>query len=107
MALRTVASESTAKTAASITEHLHEELLNSSDVEEFLDELARVSARSLSEPGDEVLCRITLLRQRKAATTASSAPLPALSASLNVSTSKARESRLARAGDGPCSRGER
>lgn len=72
MALRTVASESTAKTVTSITEHLHEELLNSSDVEEFLDELARVSARNLSESGDEVLCGITLLRQRKAATIASS-----------------------------------
>ncbi|MET3174310.1 UNVERIFIED_ORG: GAF domain-containing protein [Arthrobacter sp. UYCu721] len=72
MALRTVASESTAKTPSSITEHLHEELLNSTDVEEFLDELARVSARNLSDPGDEVLCGITLLRQRMAATVASS-----------------------------------
>ncbi len=72
MALRTVASESTANTATSITDHLHEELLNSSDVEEFLDELARVSARNLSESGDEVLCGITLLRERKAATVASS-----------------------------------
>ncbi len=72
MAQRTVASESTANIATSITEHLHEELLNSSDVEEFLDELARVSARNLSEPGDEVLCVVTLLRQRKAATIASS-----------------------------------
>ncbi|RAX44569.1 response regulator receiver protein [Arthrobacter sp. AQ5-06] len=67
-----MASESTAKTPSSITEHLHEELLNSTDVEEFLDELARVSARNLSDPGDEVLCGITLLRQRMAATVASS-----------------------------------
>jgi len=72
MAPTTVASESTAKTAISINEHLHEELLNSTDVEEFLGELARVSARNLSDPGDEVLCGITLLRQRKAATVASS-----------------------------------
>lgn len=72
MAPETVASESTAKTAKSITEHLHEELLNSSDVEDFLDELARVSACNLSEPGDEVLCGIALLRHRKAATVASS-----------------------------------
>lgn len=49
-------------------------VLASSDVEEFLHELARVSARSLSEPGDEVLCGITLLRHRKAATVASSTP---------------------------------
>ncbi|WP_426990732.1 ANTAR domain-containing protein [Pseudarthrobacter sp. Y6] len=67
-----MASESTAKTPSSITEHLHEELLNSTDVEEFLDELARVSARNLSDPGDEVLCGITLLRERMAATVASS-----------------------------------
>lgn len=49
-------------------------MLNSADVEEFLGELARVSARILSEPGDEILCGITLLRQRKAATVASSGP---------------------------------
>jgi GAF domain-containing protein len=73
MAPRTVAGESTANTAPSITDHLHEELLNSTDVEEFLAELARVSARTLCVPGDEVLCGITLLRQRKAATVASSA----------------------------------
>jgi GAF domain-containing protein len=69
-----VASESTAKSETSITEHLNEMVLASSDVEEFLHELAAVSARSLSEPGDEVLCGITLLRHRKAATVASSSP---------------------------------
>ena len=69
---KTVASESTAKTDTSITEHLHELVLNSSDVEDFLIELAQVSARNLSEPADEMLCAITLLRQRKAATVASS-----------------------------------
>jgi GAF domain-containing protein len=67
-----VASESTAKSATSITEHLQEIVLTSSDVGDFLHELARVSARSLSEPGDEVLCGITLLRHRKSATVASS-----------------------------------
>lgn len=55
-----------------MNEYLHELVLNSSDVEEFLAELARVSARALSEPGDEILCGITLLRHRKAATVASS-----------------------------------
>jgi transcriptional regulator with GAF, ATPase, and Fis domain len=69
-----VASESTAKTDTSITEHLHELVLSSADVEDFLNELAHVSARNLSEPGDEMLCAITLLRQRKAATVASSSP---------------------------------
>lgn len=67
-----MASESTAKTETSITEHLHELVLNSSDVEDFLNELAEVSARNLSEPGDEILCAIMLLRHRKAATVASS-----------------------------------
>lgn len=47
-------------------------MLNSTDVEDFLRELARASARSLSEPGDDILCGITLLRERKAATVASS-----------------------------------
>jgi hypothetical protein len=69
-----VASESTAKPDVSISEHLHELVLNSSDVEDFLNELAQVSARNLSEPGDEILCAITLLRQRRAATVASSSP---------------------------------
>jgi hypothetical protein len=78
----TVASESTAKTDNSITEHLHELVLNSSDVEDFLNELAQVSARKLSEPGDEMLCAITLLRERKAATVASSSPAAEAVASL-------------------------
>ncbi|MBT2512518.1 GAF and ANTAR domain-containing protein [Arthrobacter sp. ISL-30] len=67
-----MASESTAPPAASISEYLQELVLNSSDVEQFLHELASVSARSLSEPRDEVLCGVTLLRRRKAATVASS-----------------------------------
>jgi GAF domain-containing protein len=69
-----VASESTADTRTSISQHLHEMVLNSTDVGEFLHELARVSARSLSEPGDAVLCGVTLLRHKKAATVASSSP---------------------------------
>jgi len=69
-----VAGESTAKPDTSITEHLHELVLSSSDVEDFLSELAQVSARNLSEPGDEILCAITLLRPRKAATTVASSP---------------------------------
>jgi GAF domain-containing protein len=70
----TVVSESIAASldANSTNQHLNELVLNSSDVEEFLRELARVSARSLSEPGDEILCGITLFRHRKAATVASS-----------------------------------
>lgn len=64
-----MASESS---AASINQHLNQFVLSSADVEEFLGELARVSARTFSEPGDEILCGITLLRERKGATVASS-----------------------------------
>ena len=66
-------------------------MLNSSDVEEFLRELARVSARSLSEPGDEILCGITLFRHRKAATVASSS-----------AAAQAMDEIQYAFGDGPC-----
>lgn len=77
--------------ATSISQHLHELVLSSSDVGEFLGELARVSARSLSEPGDEVLCGITLLRHKKAATVASSSP-----------AAQAMDEIQYAYGDGPC-----
>jgi GAF domain-containing protein len=83
-----VVSEST---ATSTNQHLHELVLNSTDVEEFLRELARVSARSLSEPGDEVLCGITLFRHRKAATVASSS-----------AAAQAMDEIQYAFGDGPC-----
>jgi putative methionine-R-sulfoxide reductase with GAF domain len=93
-----VASESTATSreesfldASSINQFLHEVVLNSSDVEEFLRELAKVSARSLSEPGDEILCGVTLLRRRKAATAASSSP-----------AAQAMDEIQYAFGDGPC-----
>lgn len=66
-------------------------VLSSSDVEEFLRELARVSARSLSEPGDEILCGITLFRHRKAATVASSS-----------AAAQAMDEIQYAFGDGPC-----
>lgn len=43
-------------------------ILDSADFEEFLNELARFSAHQVSGSGDEALCGITLLRDRKAAT---------------------------------------
>lgn len=76
---------------SAINQHLHELVLNSTDVEEFLGELARVSARSLSEPGDEILCGITLLRHRKVATVASSGP-----------SAQAMDEIQYAFGDGPC-----
>lgn len=83
-----MASESTEN---SIYQHLNELVLTSSDVEEFLGGLARISARSLSEPGDEILCGITLLRHRKAATVASSSP-----------AAQAMDEIQYAYGDGPC-----
>lgn len=51
--------------------HLHDAVLNSSDVRQFLDELCQHAVRSLSF-GERMLCGITLLRDRKAATVGSS-----------------------------------
>lgn len=72
MAPITVASESTAHFEAKISEHLHQLVLDSDDVEAFLSELAGISARTLSSPGDEVLCGVTLWRHRKPVTVANS-----------------------------------
>jgi hypothetical protein len=43
-------------------------ILDSTDFEEFLNEFARFSAHQVSGFGDDALCGITLLRDRKAAT---------------------------------------
>jgi hypothetical protein len=43
-------------------------ILDSADFEEFLNELARFSAHQVAGEGDDALCGITLLRDRKAAT---------------------------------------
>jgi hypothetical protein len=43
-------------------------ILDSADFEEFLNELARFSAHQVAGSGDDALCGITLLRDRKAAT---------------------------------------
>ncbi|AUI51814.1 GAF and ANTAR domain-containing protein [Arthrobacter crystallopoietes] len=57
---------------AGILEYLQDLVLNSSDVEEFLDELARFSAVMLSVPGGTRYCGITLVRRKRAVTIASS-----------------------------------
>lgn len=51
--------------------HLQDAVLDSADVESFLGELCRDAVQALSD-GEEVLCGVTLLRDRKAATAASS-----------------------------------
>ncbi|WP_323959379.1 ANTAR domain-containing protein [Arthrobacter sp. JZ12] len=50
---------------------LHEAILDSSDVHQFLDELCQHAVRSLSL-GEQVLCGVTLLRDREGATVGSS-----------------------------------
>lgn len=56
----------------SVIKELQDAVLDSSDVEEFLNELTRLSVRALSSPGETVLCGITLLRPKRAGTVASS-----------------------------------
>ncbi|GAB3528322.1 GAF and ANTAR domain-containing protein [Arthrobacter monumenti] len=52
-------------------DYLQDAVLDSADVQEFLDQLCRHAVQELSD-GEEVLCGITLLRQKRAATVASS-----------------------------------
>lgn len=52
----------------STTDRIQNIILESADFEEFLNELARLSAREMAGDGDDALCGITLLRDRKAAT---------------------------------------
>lgn len=58
----------TADQPLSPTEMVQDLILDSSDFEEFLNELARFSAHQVAGVGDDALCGITLLRDRKAAT---------------------------------------
>lgn len=52
----------------STTEQVQNLILDSADFEEFLNELARFSAHQVAGEGDDALCGITLLRDRKAVT---------------------------------------
>ncbi|MBG0740465.1 GAF and ANTAR domain-containing protein [Paeniglutamicibacter antarcticus] len=70
-----VAIDATARTStpeSSIGEYLHTLILQSEDIDAFLNGLACHAAQILSSADDEVLCGITLLRDRKAGTVASS-----------------------------------
>jgi GAF domain-containing protein len=67
-----MAHELTPETGSGTKEHLQDLVLDSSDVEDFLHELAVVAAAELSSPGQEVFCGVTLIRRKKAATIASS-----------------------------------
>ncbi|MET1086442.1 MAG: GAF and ANTAR domain-containing protein [Arthrobacter sp.] len=50
------------------TDQIQNLILDSADFEDFLNELARFSAHQVAGEGDDALCGITLLRDRKAAT---------------------------------------
>lgn len=54
--------------ALSSAEEIQNLILDSADFEAFLSELARYSAHQVAGDGDDALCGITLLRDRKAAT---------------------------------------
>jgi hypothetical protein len=56
------------KQALSSVEQVQNLILESADFEDFLNELARYSAHQVAGDGDDALCGITLLRDRKAAT---------------------------------------
>lgn len=53
-----MAHESTPETGSGTKEHLQDLVLDSSDVEDFLHELAVVAAAELSSPGQEVFCGV-------------------------------------------------
>jgi GAF domain-containing protein len=67
-----MAHELTPEAGSGTKEHLQDLVLGSSDVEDFLHELAVVAAAELSSPGQEVFCGVTLVRRKKPATIASS-----------------------------------
>jgi hypothetical protein len=57
---------------ADVVGRVQDILLDTQDVQDFLEELARYSAERMSGPHGEIYCGITLLRHRSAATVASS-----------------------------------
>lgn len=74
-----------------VADELQDLILESADVEEFLLELSRYAAETLSRPERRVLCGVTVARRKKPAATAASDPEAfALDEIQNA------------AGDGPC-----
>jgi hypothetical protein len=55
-----------------VSDYLQGLILESSEIESFLNALTRLAVHELSEPNEEVLCGITLLRHKHAGTVASS-----------------------------------
>lgn len=67
-----MAHETTPETGSGIKEQLQDLVLDSSDVQDFLHELAVVAVSELASAGQEVYCGVTLIRRKRAATIASS-----------------------------------
>jgi GAF domain-containing protein len=59
-------------TELTVEEFLHDAAVDNTDIEVFLHALLRLAVHNLSHPDEELLCGITLLRHKKAATVASS-----------------------------------
>ncbi|WP_184740312.1 GAF and ANTAR domain-containing protein [Arthrobacter sp. AZCC_0090] len=57
-----------ADSAPTTIDQIQNLILESADFEDFLNELARFSAHQMAGDGDDALCGITLLRERKAVT---------------------------------------
>lgn len=74
-----------------VSGELQDLVLDSSDVEEFLRDLARYAAKELSRPDRPVICGVTVMRRRKSITTAASSP-----------AAYAMDEIQNKAGDGPC-----
>ncbi|MDQ1060197.1 hypothetical protein QFZ23_004098 [Arthrobacter globiformis] len=78
---------------ADVVGRVQDLLLDTQDVQDFLDELVRYSAERLSGPRGRIYCGITLLRHRSAATVASSSE-----------RAQAVDELQYQFGDGPCLR---
>ncbi|WP_244208198.1 GAF and ANTAR domain-containing protein [Arthrobacter oryzae] len=74
-----------------VADELQDLVLESADVEDFLRELSRFAADTLSRPGRPVVCGVTVTRRKKPAATAASDP-----------EAFAMDEIQNAAGDGPC-----
>lgn len=59
-----------ANASHAVLDEMQDLILSTSDIQDFLNELSVLSARSVSVNGEDILCGITLLRRRRAATVA-------------------------------------
>lgn len=62
----------TVETRTNVSDYLHGLILESSEIENFLNALTHLAVHELSGDGEDLLCGITLLRHKQAGTVASS-----------------------------------